>query len=42
MENKLSREEVLHVAELARIKMSEDEIEKYQVQLKQIIDSGDT
>ena len=27
MENKLSREEVLHVAELARIKMSEEEIE---------------
>lgn len=41
MENKLSREEVLHVAELARIKMSEEEIEKYQIQLKQIIDSVD-
>lgn len=38
---KLSREEVLHVAELARIKISEEEIEKYQIQLKQIIDSVD-
>ena len=26
---KLTREEVLHVAELARIKLSEEEIEKY-------------
>ena len=38
---KLSREEVLHVAELARIKISEEEIKKYQVQLKQIMDSVD-
>ena len=38
---KLSREEVLHVAELARIKVSEEEIEKYQVQLQQIIESVD-
>lgn len=37
MEEKLSREEVLHVAELARIKISEEEIEKYQVELKQLL-----
>ena len=41
MDKKLTREEVLHVAELARIKMSEEEIEKYQIRLKQIIDSVD-
>lgn len=34
--DKLTREEVLHVSKLARIKISEDEIEKYQVELKQI------
>ena len=37
MEEKLSREEVLHVAELARIKVNEEEIEKYQVELKQLL-----
>lgn len=37
MDDRLSREEVLHVAELARIKISEEEIEKYQVQLKQLL-----
>ena len=31
---KLKREEVLHVADLARIELSEKEIEKYQVELK--------
>lgn len=36
--DKLTREEVLHVSRLARIKVSEDEIEKYQVELKQILD----
>lgn len=36
--NKLTREEVLHVARLARIKLSEEEIEKYQVELKQLLD----
>ena len=41
MDDRLSREEVLHVAELARIAVSESEIEKYQTQLKQIIDSVD-
>lgn len=35
---KLTREEVLHVAELARIKLSEEEIEKYQVELKKLLD----
>ena len=34
---KLKREEVLHVAELARIKLSEEEIEKYQVELKKLL-----
>ena len=37
MKNKLTKEEVLHVADLARIKVSEDEIEKYQVELKQLL-----
>ena len=36
--NKLTREEVLHVARLARIELSEKEIEKYQVELKQLLD----
>ena len=34
---KLTREEVLHVAELARIKLSEEEIGKYQVELKKLL-----
>ena len=34
---KLTREEVLHVAELARIKLSEEEIEKYQFELKKLL-----
>ena len=37
MEEKLTREEVLHVAELARISLTEEEIEKYQVQLKKLL-----
>ena len=41
MKEKLTREEVLHVAELARIAINESEIEKYQIQLKQIMDSVD-
>ena len=36
--NKLKREEVLHVANLARIELSEKEIEKYQVDLKILLD----
>lgn len=35
---KLSREEVLHVAKLARLELSEEEIEKYSYQLKKIFD----
>lgn len=38
MQDRLSREEVLHVANLARIKVTEEEIEKYQVQLKKLLD----
>ncbi len=37
MEEKLSREEVLHVAELARIAITEEEIKKYQVELKKLL-----
>ncbi len=37
MKDKLTREEVLHVADLARIEVTEEEIEKYQVQLKQLL-----
>ena len=37
MEQKLSREEVLHVAKLARIKVTEEEIEKYQIDLKLLL-----
>ena len=35
---KLKREEVLHVADLARIELSEKAIEKYQVELKVLLD----
>ena len=38
MNEKLTREEVLHVASLARIKLTEEEIARYQVQLKQLLD----
>jgi len=37
MEDKLTREEVLHVANLARIKLTEEEIEKYRVELKKLL-----
>lgn len=37
MNDKLSREEVMHVAELAKIKVTEEEIEKFQVELKKIL-----
>ena len=33
---KLTKEEVLHVAHLARIEVSDEEIEKYRVQLGQL------
>ena len=38
MSNKLSKEEVLHVADLARIKLTDKEVEKYQVELKKLLD----
>ena len=38
---KLTREEVLHVAELARIKLSEEEIEKNQVELKKLLNDDE-
>ncbi len=37
MEEKLTREEVLHVANLARIEIDEEELAMYQVKLKQIL-----
>lgn len=37
MEDKLTREEVLHVAELAKIKLTETEIERFQVQLRKLL-----
>lgn len=37
MKDKLTREEVLHVAELARISLTEEEIEKYQIELKELL-----
>lgn len=36
--NELTREEVLHVAHLTRIDVTEEDINKYKVQLKQILD----
>ncbi len=41
MKEKLTKEEVLHVAHLARIKVDEEEVEKYQVELKQLLDDVD-
>ena len=38
MKDKLTKEEVLHVANLARIKISDEELEKYRVELKQLLD----
>ncbi len=38
MEEILSKEEVLHVADLARISLTEEEISKYQVELKKLLD----
>ena len=38
MTDRLSKEEILHVADLARIKLTEEEIEKYQVELKKLLD----
>lgn len=39
--DKLSREEVEHVAHLARIHLEEKDIEKYRIQLKKLIDDID-
>lgn len=39
--DRLTKEEVLHVAHLARIKVTDDEIEKYQVDLKKLLDDVD-
>lgn len=39
--NKLTKEEVLHVAHLAKISVTDDEIEKYQVDLKKLLDDVD-
>ena len=36
--DELTKEEVLHVAHLARIDVTEEDINKYKVQLKQILD----
>ena len=36
--NELTKEEVLHVAHLARINVTDEDIEKYKIQLKQILD----
>lgn len=37
--DKLTKEEVLHVANLARLDLNEEEIEKFSYQLKEIFDS---
>ncbi len=39
--DKLTKEEVMHVAHLARISVSEDEIDKYAVDLKKLLDDVD-
>ena len=38
MKDRLTIEEVLHVANLARISVTDEEVEKYQVQLKKLLD----
>lgn len=35
--DKLTKEEVLHVANLGRLELNEDEVEKYSYQLKEIL-----
>ena len=37
MKRKITKEEVMHVARLARIKLSEEEIEKFQAQFEDIL-----
>ena len=41
MKDKLTKEEVLHVAHLARIIVDEDEIEKYHVELLKLLNDVD-
>jgi aspartyl-tRNA(Asn)/glutamyl-tRNA(Gln) amidotransferase subunit C len=41
MKRKLTKEEVLHVANLARIEVKDEEIKKYAYQLKQILNEID-
>ena len=38
MKEKLTKEEVMHVADLARIALTEEEIKKFQVELKKLLD----
>jgi aspartyl-tRNA(Asn)/glutamyl-tRNA(Gln) amidotransferase subunit C len=38
---KLSREEVLHIARLARLGLTEDDVDKFRVQLSNILDNFD-
>ncbi len=38
MEDRLTKEEVLHVANLARIEIDDNELEMYQVKLKELLD----
>lgn len=38
MKKELTREEVLHVADLAKIKLTEEEIKKYQFELKSLLE----
>ena len=37
MKDKLTKEEVMHVADLARIALTEEEIKKFQVELKKLL-----
>ena len=39
--DKITREQVLHVANLGRLELTDQEIEKYQYQLKNILDEID-
>ena len=41
MNEKLTKEEVMHVAHLARISVSDDEIDKYARELKLLLDDVD-
>ena len=41
MEDKLTKEEVMHVLDLARLDASDEEIEKYQKELKKMLNEID-